>query len=171
MENLMARAPKSGIPRVEVDQLMKGGSWSLESLVVSGFTTMPKGVRIAVYVVLALVLLYTQLILPTLITGRLVNEEARDKILLGKISYWISDHKSSSEVNPNSGAWSIPMFWRLPRDIKVDVQIANSDTKTIAIPFTTVIVGRKSWKLRLAPAQKPVGLAAVWRSTRTAYNR
>ena len=140
----MATKRQSGIPRTDVDAVMKGGSWPGEALLLSGFTMMPKGVRIALYVLLALVLIYTQLLLPNLITGRLVNDENPDVILRGSVNYWIANHRSSTEIDQSSGAWSLPMFWRLPRAVEVHVKILNSDSRKVSIPFSTIMLARLS---------------------------
>ena len=135
------KEPAAGIAREDVGQILKGGTWSWEAIVVSGFATMPRSVRIGLYLLIALLLIYTQLILPTLITGRLVNTEDRDKILLGTVSYWVSDHQSSTEVS-RSGSWSVPMFARLPKSVQLEVKIINSSTQTVQIDFLKILASR-----------------------------
>lgn len=135
------KASAKGVSRQDVGELLKGGTWPWEAFLVSGFATMPRPVRIGLYLLIALLVVYTQLILPTLITGRLVNTEDRDKILLGTVSYWVSDHQSSTEVS-RSGSWSVPMFARLPKSIQLEVKIVNSGTQTVQLDFLKILAAR-----------------------------
>jgi hypothetical protein len=140
----MATGAATKTARTEVDAVIKGGSWPGESFLLGTFVTLPKGVRVTLYVLIATVVLYTQFLLPNLLTGRLVNESDRGVVLPGSVSYWINNHRSFTEIDEKSGAWSLPLFSRLPRSVEVEVKILKAKPQKISIPFSTVLFSRLS---------------------------
>jgi hypothetical protein len=140
----MVTGARAGSARAGVDAVIKGGSWPGESFMLGAFMTLPKSVRIVLYVLLTLVLVYTQLLLPNLLTGRLVNEADRGVVLPGSVSYWINNHRSSTEIDEKSGAWSLPLFSRLPRSVEVEVKVLKSKPQKVSIPFATILFARFS---------------------------
>jgi hypothetical protein len=140
----MATGNSTKTARSEVDAVIKGGSWPGESFLLGTFITLPKGVRVSLYVLLTLVLIYTQLLLPSLLTGRLINDSDQDVVLPGSVVYWVNNHKSISVIDDKTGSWSIPLFSKLPRSLKIEIKILNSRTKTISIPFSTIVLSRFS---------------------------
>lgn len=168
------------VKREDVDAAMNGGSGALESILIRGFVTMPKNVRVLLYSALFITFLYTQLLLPTLVTGRIVNVESPDKMLIGRVHYWIGNNRSSTEINPSTGSWSVPMFWRIPKEIKIEVQIAKAASTAVTISFWTVLKssltlepieirasrmpGRGASDFRLEVVTKERSVRSIWNS-------
>jgi hypothetical protein len=140
----MATRASTNATRTEVAAVIKGGSWPGESFLLGTFVTLPKGIRVALYVLVFLVIVYSQFLLPNLLTGRLVNESDRGVVLPGNVIYWVNNHRSFTEIDEKSGAWSLPLFSRLPRAVEIEVKILKSKPQKISIPFSTVLLSRLS---------------------------
>lgn len=120
----------------------RGGATPFERIVISRFNSMPRSVRVGVYVISFGLVVHFYL-MPTIIRARLVSSVGQHLEMAGwEAIYYVENNRSTMEVG-KYGELNIPIFMRAPFDAAITIQVPQCPkSMDIRLPVGSILLSR-----------------------------